>query len=177
MDWMVGYLAEEVRVGRASPSQWHNPILRGLPCPFLLSYLPALHPFPVAGRRRHVCPYYAARRALPDADIILAPYSALLVKVRSPPLTPAPPQPPPPHPPPHPTPHPLPHPTPPHPAGHARVSGASPGWLRGGHRRGAQPGGGDQREPQRGAGQGGGGGGIRAAGGLLPQIQGAAGAR
>lgn len=26
-----------------------------------------------------MCPYYAARRALPEADIILAPYSCLLV--------------------------------------------------------------------------------------------------
>eukprot|EP00887_Chlorella_sp_A99_P000340 scaffold13.g340.t1 len=30
------------------------------------------------GRRKLVCPYYASRRAVPEADIILAPYSALL---------------------------------------------------------------------------------------------------
>ena len=32
------------------------------------------------GRKRSVCPYYASRRATPDADLILAPYSALLVE-------------------------------------------------------------------------------------------------
>jgi chromosome transmission fidelity protein 1 len=32
------------------------------------------------GRRRSVCPYYAARRALPEADVVLAPYSALLAE-------------------------------------------------------------------------------------------------
>ncbi|PRW20458.1 putative ATP-dependent RNA helicase DDX11 [Chlorella sorokiniana] len=32
------------------------------------------------GRRKSVCPYYSARRAVPEADIILAPYSCLLVK-------------------------------------------------------------------------------------------------
>lgn len=32
------------------------------------------------GRRRDVCPYYAARHSVPDADVILAPYSSLLVK-------------------------------------------------------------------------------------------------
>ncbi len=26
-----------------------------------------------------MCPYYAARRALPEADVALAPYSSLLV--------------------------------------------------------------------------------------------------
>jgi chromosome transmission fidelity protein 1 len=31
------------------------------------------------GRRRSVCSYYAARRAVPEADVVLAPYSALLV--------------------------------------------------------------------------------------------------
>ncbi|KAL6782475.1 XPD4 [Auxenochlorella protothecoides x Auxenochlorella symbiontica] len=34
----------------------------------------------VSGQRRAVCPYYAARDALPEADIILAPYSALLLR-------------------------------------------------------------------------------------------------
>ncbi len=33
-----------------------------------------------AGRRKSVCPYYSARRALPEADIVLAPYSCLLAK-------------------------------------------------------------------------------------------------
>lgn len=33
-----------------------------------------------AGRRKSVCPYYAARRALPEADIVLAPYSCLLAR-------------------------------------------------------------------------------------------------
>ena len=32
------------------------------------------------GRKRSVCPYYASRRATPEADVILAPYSALLVE-------------------------------------------------------------------------------------------------
>ncbi|PSC69979.1 putative ATP-dependent RNA helicase DDX11 [Micractinium conductrix] len=32
------------------------------------------------GRRKSVCPYYSARRAVPQADIILAPYSCLLAK-------------------------------------------------------------------------------------------------
>ena len=32
------------------------------------------------GKKRGVCPYYAARKATPDADVILAPYSALLVE-------------------------------------------------------------------------------------------------
>lgn len=32
------------------------------------------------GRKRSVCPYYASRRATPEADIILAPYSTLLVE-------------------------------------------------------------------------------------------------
>ena len=31
-------------------------------------------PSPPAGRRKSVCPYYSARRAVPEADIILAPY-------------------------------------------------------------------------------------------------------
>jgi DEAD_2 len=34
------------------------------------------------GRRRGVCPYYAARRALPEADLILVPYGSLLTEVR-----------------------------------------------------------------------------------------------
>lgn len=33
-----------------------------------------------AGRRKSVCPYYAARRVLPKADVVLAPYSSLLVE-------------------------------------------------------------------------------------------------
>lgn len=33
----------------------------------------------VLGKRRSICPYYASRRAAPEADIVLAPYSALLV--------------------------------------------------------------------------------------------------
>ena len=43
----------------------------------LCSYLhfSTLHP---AGRRKGVCPYYAARRALPEADVVLAPYASLL---------------------------------------------------------------------------------------------------
>lgn len=32
-----------------------------------------------AGRRKSVCPYYSARRAVPEADIILAPYRQALV--------------------------------------------------------------------------------------------------
>lgn len=32
------------------------------------------------GKRKHVCPYYAARQALPKADVILAPYASLLVE-------------------------------------------------------------------------------------------------
>lgn len=31
-----------------------------------------------AGRRKCLCPYYGARRALPEADVVLAPYSAVL---------------------------------------------------------------------------------------------------
>ena len=32
------------------------------------------------GKKREVCPYYAARDAVPEADIVLVPYSSLLVK-------------------------------------------------------------------------------------------------
>jgi chromosome transmission fidelity protein 1 len=32
------------------------------------------------GRRRATCPYYAARAALPEADVVLAPYPALLAE-------------------------------------------------------------------------------------------------
>jgi chromosome transmission fidelity protein 1 len=32
------------------------------------------------GKRKNVCPYYASRKALPDADVILAPYASLLVQ-------------------------------------------------------------------------------------------------
>ncbi len=34
----------------------------------------------LAGRRKSVCPYYSARRAAAEADIVLAPYSCLLVR-------------------------------------------------------------------------------------------------
>ncbi len=34
------------------------------------------------GERQGVCPYYTSRAALPSADIVLLPYSALLVKAR-----------------------------------------------------------------------------------------------
>ena len=34
------------------------------------------------GRRKGACPYYAARAALPEADLVLLPYSALLAQVR-----------------------------------------------------------------------------------------------
>jgi hypothetical protein len=33
------------------------------------------------GRRTEACPYYAARAALPEADLVLLPYSALLAQV------------------------------------------------------------------------------------------------
>ncbi len=33
------------------------------------------------GRRKELCPYYAARAALPEADLVLLPYPALLLKV------------------------------------------------------------------------------------------------
>ena len=33
------------------------------------------------GRRKEACPYYAARAALPEADLVLLPYSALLAQV------------------------------------------------------------------------------------------------
>ena len=32
------------------------------------------------GRRKEVCPYYAARAALPQADLVLLPYAALLLQ-------------------------------------------------------------------------------------------------
>jgi hypothetical protein len=32
------------------------------------------------GRRKGTCPYYAARAALPEADLVLLPYSALLLQ-------------------------------------------------------------------------------------------------
>ncbi|KAK9816819.1 hypothetical protein WJX72_005361 [[Myrmecia] bisecta] len=32
------------------------------------------------GRRKLICPYYSARRALPEADLVLLPYSALLLQ-------------------------------------------------------------------------------------------------
>ena len=35
------------------------------------------------GRRKLVCPYYTARSAVPDAQLVLLPYSALLAQVRS----------------------------------------------------------------------------------------------
>ena len=34
------------------------------------------------GRRRGACPYYAARAALPEADLVLLPYAALLSQAR-----------------------------------------------------------------------------------------------
>ena len=33
------------------------------------------------GRRKEACPYYAARAALPEADLVLLPYAALLLQV------------------------------------------------------------------------------------------------
>lgn len=33
------------------------------------------------GRRKGVCPYYTARSAVPDAQLVLLPYSALLAQV------------------------------------------------------------------------------------------------
>ena len=33
------------------------------------------------GRRKGVCPYYTARSAVPDAQLVLLPYSALLAEV------------------------------------------------------------------------------------------------
>ena len=33
------------------------------------------------GRRRNLCPYYGARAALPEADLVLLPYGALLLEV------------------------------------------------------------------------------------------------
>lgn len=35
------------------------------------------------GRRKAICPYYAARAALPQADLLLLPYGALLLQVRT----------------------------------------------------------------------------------------------
>jgi hypothetical protein len=35
------------------------------------------------GRRKEVCPYYAARAALPQADLVLLPYAALLLQASS----------------------------------------------------------------------------------------------
>ena len=35
-----------------------------------------------AGRRSGACPYYAARRAVPQADLLLLPYPSLLLKAR-----------------------------------------------------------------------------------------------
>lgn len=35
----------------------------------------------VAGKRRGSCPFYAARRAAPQADLVLLPYASLLIKV------------------------------------------------------------------------------------------------
>lgn len=32
------------------------------------------------GRRRAVCPYYATRAAVPQADLVLLPYAALLLQ-------------------------------------------------------------------------------------------------
>lgn len=34
-----------------------------------------------SGRRRAVCPYYAARRAAAEADLLLVPYGSLLTQV------------------------------------------------------------------------------------------------
>ncbi len=33
------------------------------------------------GRRKEACPYYAARAALLEADLVLLPYAALLLQV------------------------------------------------------------------------------------------------
>lgn len=35
------------------------------------------------GRQRSICPYYGGRAALPDADVVLLPYGALLLEVWS----------------------------------------------------------------------------------------------
>lgn len=40
------------------------------------------------GRRKGVCPYYTARSAVPDAQLVLLPYSALLAQVSHTPLPP-----------------------------------------------------------------------------------------
>jgi chromosome transmission fidelity protein 1 len=34
------------------------------------------------GRRRSLCAYYGARAALPEADLVLLPYGALLTEVK-----------------------------------------------------------------------------------------------
>lgn len=36
------------------------------------------------GQRRGACPYYAARAAMPEADLVLLPYAALLNQVGPP---------------------------------------------------------------------------------------------
>lgn len=35
------------------------------------------------GERKGVCPYYTSRAALPSADVVLLPYTALLVQVKA----------------------------------------------------------------------------------------------
>lgn len=32
------------------------------------------------GRRKEVCPYYAARAAVPQADLVLLPYASILLQ-------------------------------------------------------------------------------------------------
>ena len=65
-----------MRRGAVQQSQVSQPAIYPLLVLFLQTHRPStLHP---AGRRKGVCPYYAARRALPEADVVLAPYASLL---------------------------------------------------------------------------------------------------
>lgn len=84
---------------RLGPVSKHVPTLQatkaGGSCPFMNAKAKAKHNFKEAilaqpvdveelgkqGRRKGVCPYYIARSAVPEAQLVLLPYSALLAQV------------------------------------------------------------------------------------------------
>lgn len=88
--------ALEVKLGTVSKLVPFQAIKGGGSCPFMKAKSKAKDNFKEAilsqpvdveelgkqGRRKSVCPYYTARSAMPDAQLVLLPYSALLAQVR-----------------------------------------------------------------------------------------------
>lgn len=86
--------APGIKSGRPVPESTTQRTATTTKCPYIATGTPAAdavrdiilaHPMDIEelaklGSRKSICPYYACRRAVPEADIVLAPYSALLVK-------------------------------------------------------------------------------------------------